>query len=129
MKRPCVEPAAARSDFQFQNAPVAGIGQQSTPSPDKPPSLETGDSRNPIILEETSCPASTVISPTPISSVGVAEQKRKHATRYQRSQTVSIQNQSEYCVKNEDPQKADNSMEDGTENFTDNPEFDTMLFS
>ena len=58
MKRPRVEPPTARSEFQFQSAPLAGPGQQhSTQSPDQSMSLETRDSQNPIILEETSCPA------------------------------------------------------------------------
>ena len=92
MKKSRVElPPPATPDFQFQRAPPVGLGQQNTPSPDQPPSLETGYSQNP--------------------------------------KTVSIQNQSEYCVKNEDPQKTDCSMEDGADNFTDNPEFDNMLFS
>ena len=134
MKRPRVElPPSAAPEFQFQRAPPVAIDQQNTSSPDQLPSLETGDSQNPIILEENNCLAATVTSPPPIrrdqENVSVTDQKRKHATRYLRSQTVPIQNPSEYCMKNEDPQKADCSMEDSEDNFTDNPEFENMLFS
>ena len=134
MKRPRVElPPPAAPDFQFQRAPPVGLDQQNTPSPGQPPSLETGASQNPIILEENNCAAATTTSPPPIrrdqENVSITDQKRKHATRYQRSQTVSIQNQVEYCVKNEDSQKTNCSMEDEEDNFMDNQEFDNLLFS
>ena len=133
MKRPRVElpppapPAAPAPEFQFLKAPPVGLDQQNTPSPSQPPSLETGDSHNPIILEESNCTAATTTTHQPIrrdqENVSITDQKRTHATRYQRSQTVSIQNQVEYCVKDENSQKPNCAMEDEEDNFA---EIDNM---
>ena len=138
MKRPRVElpppapPAApAAPEFQFLKAPPVGLDQQNTPSPSQPPSLETGDSHNPIILEENNCTAATTTTHQPIrrdqENVSITDQKRTHATRYQRSQTVSIQNQVEYCVKDEDSQRTNCAMEDEEDNFTERQEFENLF--
>ena len=130
MKRPRVElppPAApAVPELQFLKAPPVGLDQQNTPSPGQPPSLETGEAHKPIIFDENNCTAATTTIHQPIrreDSLSITDQKRTHATRYQRSQTVSIQNQVEYCVKDENSQKPNCAMEDEEDNFA---EIDNM---
>ena len=126
MKRPRVDlppPAPpAVPELQFLKAPPVGLDQQNTSSSGQLPSLETGDSRNPIILEESNCIAASTTNIHQPSrredSVSITDHKRTHATRYQRSQTVSIQNQVEYVCKDENSQKPDCSMEDEENNFT-----------